>query len=91
MDFEAVIDCCAHSKRKDSYGTWITAEMKEAYIGLHHLGYAQSVEVWREKELVGGLYGISIGKAFFWRVHVFTNQQCIKNSSCLPCRVFNKK
>lgn len=65
MDFEAVIDCCAHSKRKDSYGTWITAEMKEAYIGLHHLGYAQSVEVWREKELVGGLYGISIGKAFF--------------------------
>ena len=46
-------------------GTWITEEMQEAYIELHGLGYAHSVESWLSGELVGGLYGVSLGKAFF--------------------------
>lgn len=64
-DFSGVIDGCATVKRKNSIGTWITPEMKEAYIKLHNLGFAHSVEVWKDGNLVGGLYGVSIGKAFF--------------------------
>jgi leucyl/phenylalanyl-tRNA--protein transferase len=46
-------------------GTWITAEMLEAYARLHELGYAHSVETWQEGQLVGGLYGVALGGAFF--------------------------
>jgi leucyl/phenylalanyl-tRNA--protein transferase len=46
-------------------GTWITAEMLEAYRHLHELGYAHSVETWQEGQLVGGLYGVALGGAFF--------------------------
>ena len=61
--FEDVIQHCA---RLDSeQGTWITAEMEAAYIQLHHLGYAHSVEVWHDQELIGGLYGLAMGKVFF--------------------------
>lgn len=56
--FSEVLDQCATVKRKGQWGTWITNEMKQAYINLHRLGVARSVEVWRENELVGGLYGI---------------------------------
>lgn len=62
--FEQVIDHCQKSPRKDQLGTWITEEMKEAYIRLHKLGFAKSVEVWQGKELVGGLYGIDLGHIF---------------------------
>lgn len=61
--FEEVMRSCADI-RSDS-GTWITDEMVDAYTALHSLGYAHSVEVWESGELVGGLYGISIGKLFF--------------------------
>lgn len=57
-NFEAVIDACAKIKRDEQSGTWITPEMKEAYIHLHQKGYAYSVEVWHDNDLVGGLYGI---------------------------------
>lgn len=63
--FADVIEACATVKRGDGNGTWITEEMKEAYINLHKLGYAHSVECWCGEDLVGGLYGVSIGKAFF--------------------------
>lgn len=63
--FEKVIEQCSLIPRADQHGTWITDEMKQAYIKLHKLGFAHSVECYFEKELVGGLYGISIGKAFF--------------------------
>jgi leucyl/phenylalanyl-tRNA--protein transferase len=63
--FEEVIEACAHIPRKEGEGTWITPEMKEAYIRLHELGYAHSVETWYEGEMVGGLYGVSLGHAFF--------------------------
>lgn len=62
--FEAVIKACADVPRKGQGHTWIVPEMQEAYIQLHHEGFAHSVEVYKEGELVGGLYGVAIGKAF---------------------------
>lgn len=62
--FKAVIGQCSSIKRQGQAGTWITAEMKEAYIKLHELGHAKSVEVWQGDELVGGLYGIDLGHVF---------------------------
>src|SRR5580765_6092915 len=64
-DFEQVIAHCKMIERKGQGGTWITREMKEAYTRLHRLGYAHSAEVWKGGELVGGLYGIRMGKMFF--------------------------
>ncbi len=64
-DFAAVVENCAQVSRKGQSGTWITKEMKTAYGKLHELGYAHSFETYREGELVGGLYGVSLGGAFF--------------------------
>ncbi len=63
--FETVIDACAEVPRPDQDGTWITSDMRESYIELHRLGYAHSAEAWEGETLVGGLYGVSIGGAFF--------------------------
>ncbi len=63
--FEAVIDACATIGRPEQEGTWITDEMKRAYCDLHELGFAHSAEAWRDEQLVGGLYGVSLGAAFF--------------------------
>ncbi len=65
QEFERVIRECASQKRSGQRGTWITRGMVEGYCQLHEQGYAHSVEVWKEEELVGGLYGISLGKVFF--------------------------
>jgi len=62
--FERVILACA-GPRRDADGTWITAEMRQAYQQLHTQGWAHSVEVWDGNQLVGGLYGIAMGKLFF--------------------------
>ncbi|MNK13348.1 Leucyl/phenylalanyl-tRNA--protein transferase [compost metagenome] len=62
--FGKVIANCAKIPRKDQPGTWITNEMQEAYINLNQLGWAHSVEVWKDGNLVGGLYGIAINKVF---------------------------
>ncbi len=62
--FEDVISACAEP-RKDAEGTWITSEIKHSYKILHEQGYAHSVECWHQNRLVGGLYGIAIGKIFF--------------------------
>lgn len=62
--FEEVMRGCA-APRRDSHGTWITEDMVEAYCRLHHLGHAHSVEVWQDDNLVGGLYGVALGSAFF--------------------------
>lgn len=63
--FKAVIENCARAKRNDQDGTWITNGMIKAYLKLHNLGYAKSIEVWQNKELVGGLYGIAINDNVF--------------------------
>ncbi len=63
--FDKVIHFCKTNKRKEQEGTWITDDVERAYNQLHRLGYAHSAEVWRNGELVGGLYGIRLGKVFF--------------------------
>jgi leucyl/phenylalanyl-tRNA--protein transferase len=62
--FEQVIAACADTPRLGQDGTWITTEMQLAYLRLHALGYAHSVETWRDGQLVGGLYGVAIGRVF---------------------------
>jgi leucyl/phenylalanyl-tRNA--protein transferase len=64
-DFKSVINHCATIKRHHEEGTWITEEMITAYVALHIAGYAHSVETYHNGKLAGGLYGISIGRAFF--------------------------
>jgi len=63
--FREVIANCKTITRRDQGGTWITDEVKEAYSRLHEAGYAHSAETWLNGELVGGLYGIRMGKVFF--------------------------
>jgi leucyl/phenylalanyl-tRNA--protein transferase len=64
QNFEEVISNCKSIQRGDNLGTWITDEMEEAYLELHKKGKAKSVEVWQNKQLVGGLYGIDLGNVF---------------------------
>ncbi len=64
-DFRGVIEACARAPRAGQSGTWINDEMIEAYCGLHDLGFAHSAEILRDGELVGGLYGVSLGAGFF--------------------------
>jgi leucyl/phenylalanyl-tRNA--protein transferase len=64
-NFKAVIDNCKTIARREQESTWITDDVKNAYIQLHKAGYAHSAEVWLNDELVGGLYGIRMGKIFF--------------------------
>ena len=64
QSFAEVIVNCAETPRIGQDGTWITTEMQNAYLTLHKKGIAQSIEVWRENELVGGLYGVLIGQVF---------------------------
>ncbi|MGV9003046.1 leucyl/phenylalanyl-tRNA--protein transferase [Flavobacterium sp.] len=63
-DFRAVITNCQHSDRKDQGGTWISDDLIESYVKLHEMGWARSVEVWQNNELVGGLYGVDLGYVF---------------------------
>ena len=64
FDFAATIDACAE-KREERNSTWINAPIREAYIELHGMGYGHSVEAWRDNRLVGGLYGLALGRVFF--------------------------
>jgi len=64
-DFETVIAECGRVRRKNQKGTWIVADMIDAYSRLHQKGFAHSVEVWQADQLVGGLYGVSLGRCFF--------------------------
>lgn len=65
-DFAAVISACAHVPRRGQDGTWITNSMMDSYVSLHEMGIAHSVEVLNDRgELVGGIYGLALGKCFF--------------------------
>lgn len=64
MAFAEVIANCAALPRRGQAGTWIVDEIQQAYLALHHAGYAHSIEVWRDDVLVGGLYGVVIGGLF---------------------------
>lgn len=71
-DFENVISNCKNIHRKDQEGTWITNDMKEAYINLYKEGYVKSIEVWKEEKLVGGLYGVDLGNGIFCGESMFS-------------------
>lgn len=71
-DFKTVINHCSKIKRNGQEGTWITKSMIEAYCKLHKLGYAKSVEVWQNNELVGGLYGVDLGNQIFCGESMFS-------------------
>lgn len=64
-DFKEVILNCKNIKRKDQEGTWILPEIVDAFNRLHQMGFAHSIEVYQDNKLVGGLYGLSLGAAFF--------------------------
>lgn len=77
-NFETVIEMCSTVNRKDQDSTWITDEMKAAYIKLHKKGYAYSVETYYQNNLVGGLYGIALGKVFFGESMFHTKRDASK-------------
>lgn len=64
-DFPAVIHHCKSVRRPGQEGTWITEEVEKAYIKMHEMGFAHSAEVWKQGKLVGGLYGMRMGRVFF--------------------------
>lgn len=71
--FEAVVSACASIPRAGQHGTWITGSMRDAYLELHRRGYAHSVEVLAGDRLVGGIYGVAIGRMFFGE-SMFSNE-----------------
>lgn len=64
-DFDAVVGACAAPRGSEGGGTWITVEMRAAYLEMYRRGLAHSVEIWRRDQLVGGLYGVQLGACFF--------------------------
>ena len=75
--FAAVMQACA-APRRGQDGTWITGAMRAAYLGLHRLGYAHSVETWIDGELAGGLYGVALGRMFFGESMFTQRSDCSK-------------
>ena len=103
MDFRGVIRSCAETPRQHETGTWITEEMIEGYIRFHELGYAHSVEAWSEEELVGGVYGVSLGRCFFGesmftrksnasKIALFTLVEVLENEGfhIVDCQVYTE-
>ncbi len=72
--FEDVILNCKNNFRKDQKDTWITNDMKQAYVNLHQKGLAKSIEVWKNDKLAGGLYGIDLGNGVFCGESMFTKE-----------------
>lgn len=77
-NFRQVITSCSKTERKGQKGTWITDDMIEAYVRLHEIGYAHSFETYHDNRLIGGLYGISLGKAFFGESMFFLERDASK-------------
>jgi leucyl/phenylalanyl-tRNA---protein transferase len=82
-DFPSVIRACSASPRPGQDGTWITEGMIEAYVELHRLGYAHSAELRRDGELVGGLYGVSLGGVFFGE-SMFSSEDDASKAAFIP-------
>ena len=99
--FKEVIYQCKHVARNDEFGTWITDDMEQAYIQLHQLGIAKSIEVWHNDKLVGGLYGIDLGNGVFCGESMFSNTSNASKSAfiylvqqhhykLIDCQVYNE-
>jgi len=84
-NFEAVIKACAQTPRKGETETWLLDEMISAYMELHKLGFAHSIETYYDGELAGGLYGISLGKAFFGESMFFKKSDASKVALSYLC------
>jgi len=84
--FEEVIDHCAKIPRENEDGTWITQNMKAAYIDLYEKGLAHSVEVYEGENMIGGLYGVSLGKAFFGESMFFKKNDASKVALYYLCQ-----
>lgn len=87
--FDKVIRACAEP-RSYSSETWINQQMQQAYQQLHKLGYAHSVEIWQEDELVGGLYGIALGEVFFGESMFSTNTDASKAAFQALCQLLKR-
>jgi leucyl/phenylalanyl-tRNA---protein transferase len=85
--FTQVMQQCAQVFRPDEDGTWIVADMIEAYTRLHERGYAHSVEVWKDNQLVGGLYGVSLGAAFMGESMFHTERDASKVALVYLCKL----
>lgn len=79
--FEVTMRACAQLRAE---GTWINEELVRAYTRLHELGFAHSVETWQNDQLVGGLYGVSLGGAFFGVKHVPPRNRCLQGGAGSP-------
>ncbi len=90
-DFETVITYCSELPREGQEGTWLSLEMKRAYIKLHKMGFAHSVETYYEGELVGGLYGLAIGGGFFGESMFSLMSDASKVSLCALSDICVKK
>lgn len=100
QNFEAVIDNCASTFRAGQKGTWITDDMKKAYLELHQKGKAHSVEVWQDDKLVGGLYGVEVkqifcGESMFSKVSNASKVALIalvqqKNYEMIDCQMYTE-
>ena len=89
QNFRKVIDGCAAANRSGQPGTWITADMQAAYAELHEQGYAHSIEVWQDKKLVGGLYGVIINHVFCGESMFSRVSNASKFALVALCRNFN--
>ena len=88
--FEAVIQGCAHAQRPDEKGAWIVKDMIKAYIKLYEAGYAHSVESWFDGKLVGGVYGVSLGRVFFGESMFYTMKNASKVAFVYLARLLEK-
>jgi len=89
-DFEHTIRMCAKI-RENREGTWLITPMQEAYIALHKMGFAHSVEVYKEEKFIGGLYGIAMGKAFFGESMVSLESNASKIALKALCDVLKER
>ena len=89
--FDEVIAACAALRENERGGTWLVAEMQQAYRAMHRLGYAHSVEVWSGEQLVGGLYGVAIGRFFFGESMFHLVSDASKVALVLLCRHLAEK
>lgn len=89
-DFAGVIHACATTPRPGQRGTWITEDMELAYRRLHELGYAHSCEAWSRGELVGGIYGVAIGRMFFGESMFSRTSNASKAALIALCRFLER-
>lgn len=83
--FHAVLDGCASGRQE---GTWITPDVKNAWLSLHHLGHAQSIEVWQGHHLVGGMYGMALGQVFCGESMFSRSENASKTALLVFCQHF---